>query len=118
MTTTAAPSNLIVKFDTLTDTSSFSPPSAGPLDAGATGISFTLQIIARADPLISGGLQSTVIGSDPGQINNVTSQDLANVIAQYFSDKSILVPSTDGAGGSGRNIRSMKLIVNVVDPGA
>ena len=116
--TTAAPSDLIVKFDTPTDTSTVHVLSTGSLTTGETGIGFNLQIVEKGeDPLGDGSIGSTIIGSGATQINTVTSQDLANLITQYFGDKSILVPASDGAGGSGRNIRSMKLIVNV-DPGA
>jgi hypothetical protein len=120
--TTTAPSDLIVKFDALTDqtttvtlgaTTSYSPTTLSP---GETGISFNLQIVEKGQSdLAAGSVGSTVVGSNGDQINTVTSKELAYVIARYFSDKSILTEG-DG-GGNGRNIRSMKLIVNV-DPTA
>jgi hypothetical protein len=118
MATTAAPADIIVKFDTPTNTSAFPAIATGTLDTSGTGISFNLQIVEKADdPLGDGSIGSTIIGSGATQINTVTSQELANMIAQYFLDKTILTSASDGAGGTGRNIRSMKLIVNV-DPSA
>jgi len=118
MTTTTAPSDLIVKFDTTTDTTTLPTIGSSTLASGATGILFNLQIVEKPaeDPLAAGSIGSTVIGSAAGQINTTTSLDLANLITQYFADKSILsIPAS--AGAAGRNIRSMKLIVNV-DPTA
>lgn len=122
MTTTTAPSDLIVKFDALTDqttavtlaaATSYSPTT---LNQGATGISFNLQIVEKGQTaLTTGSVGSTVVGSAGTQINIVTAKELAYVIARYFSDKSILTEAI--ADGTGRNIRSMKLIVNV-DPTA
>ena len=123
MTTTTAPSDLIVKFDALTDqtttvtlaaATSYSPTT---LNQGATGISFNLQIVEKGQTaLTTGSVGSTVVGSAGTQINSVTAKELAYVIARYFSDKSILTEAAF-ANGDGRNIRSMKLIVNV-DPTA
>ena len=123
MTTTTAPSDLIVKFDALTDqTTTVTLSSAGSsyspttLNQGAAGISFNLQIVEKGQTaLTTGSVGSTVVGSAGTQINTVTAKELAYVIARYFSDKSILTEAV--ADGTGRNIRSMKLIVNV-DPTA
>jgi len=57
-----------------------------------------------------------VVGSGSDEINSTTSQDLANIITRYFDDKAIMSAATD-ATGTGRNIRSMKLIVDI-DPSA
>lgn len=114
--TTTAPSDLIVKFDTPTDTSTLHTLGSTDLVAGYTGIDFNLQIVEKSNQnLEAGKVGSTVVGSD--KINTTTSQDLANVIARFFVNENILTEATDGVGGSGRNIRSMKLIVNV-DPTA
>lgn len=110
---TSPPSDLIVKFDSVTDASTFPSITTTALTSG-TGINFNLQIIEKGikvlgtDPSTVG---STKVGSDTDEINNITSQELANLITQYFSDKSILA----AAAGTGSNIRSMKLIVNI-DP--
>lgn len=116
---TISPSDLIVKFDAVTDQSTiFAVTTGGTLDAGETGISFNLQVVEKGinsavHPLQPNIVGSEVVGSGTNQINTVTSQDLANLISQYFSDKGILNAAIDGTGGTGRNIRSMKLIVNV-----
>jgi hypothetical protein len=110
------PSDLIVKFNTPTDTSTLHTLGSTALVNGYTGIDFNLQIVEKSNQnLGSGTVGSTVVGSN--KINNTTSQELANVIARYFANENILTEATNGVGGAGRNIRSMKLIVNV-DPTA
>ena len=117
MTTTSPPSDLIVKFDTPTNQDTiYAVTTGGSLATGETGIAFNLQIVEKPeDTIVSGGISSSVIGSASDEINTTTSQQLANLISKYFSDKSILQAAA--ADGTGRNIRSMKLIVNV-DPTA
>lgn len=118
--TTTAPGDIIAKFNTPTDQSTLHTLSTGSLALGETGISFNLQIIEKglsAVAIVPLTVSTSVIGTGEDQFNPATSQELANVIAQYLSDKSILTAASNGAGGSGRNIRSMKLIVNV-DPTA
>lgn len=113
----AAPSDLIVKFDTPTDQSTLHTFTSGVLPPEAVGISFNLQIVEKGKAGLGASLVgSSVIGSAEDSINSATSQELANMITKYFSDKSILTPALD-ASGTDRNIRSMKLIVNV-DPTA
>jgi len=117
MAAASPPSDLIVKFDTPSNQDTIYTLTAGTLDAARTGIAFNLQIVEKGDDnLETDGISSTVIGSTSDRINTTTSQELANLISKYFSDKSILQPAT-AASGTGRNIRSMKLIVNV-DPNA
>ena len=116
MAAATAPSDLIVKFDASTDTTTTFTLGSTALTSGENGISFNLQIIEKGqDALATGSVGSTVVGSGTTEINTLTSKELAYVIARYFADKGVLIPGN--AAGVGRNIRSMKLIVNV-DPTA
>lgn len=110
------PSDLIVKFDILTDPVTVVTLTTDALSVGESGISFNLQIIEKGElDLTAGSIGSTVVGNSTDKINTVTAQELAYLITRYFSDKTILAPGD--ATGAGRNIRSLKLIVNI-DPSA
>lgn len=114
MASTDPPTDLIVKFNTPTDGTTEVPAiTSGTLTSGI-GINFNLQIVEKGwNSMAIGNVVTTVIGSSDTEFNTVTSQELANLITKYLSDKSIL----SAAAGTGSNIRSMKLIVNV-DPTA
>ncbi len=133
MTTTAF-SDLIFKFDAVTDASEIesnivqaggdnSPlaldASGGVHGPGAHGISFNLQIVEKGNPASSStNFESSIVGTVANEIDNETSKALANLITKFFALKSILrISETTAATGVGRNIRSMKLIVNI-DPTA
>ena len=113
-----APTFQIFKFDTVTTTDTIHAITTAALTSpGETGIKFNLQIVEKGSAALSASSAgSTVVGSGTNKINSTTSQDLANIITRYFDDKDIISAATDAAG-AGRNIRSMKLIVDI-DPSA
>lgn len=120
MTTTAF-SDVIYKFDT--------PTTAGTVPTITTttlyqnthsDIDFNLQIVEKGNKAASStNFASSSVGSATNQIDDDVSQDLANIITAVLVDRSILTINlsnvVSGVVGSGRNIRSMKLIINV-DP--
>ena len=115
------PSDLIVKFDAVT-TSSTTEYSLGstPLSGLELDINLNLQIVEKG-PLPSTGpstVGSTVVGTGSGEFNTDNCKELANIITRYFVNKNILHGATDSDTNPSTtvpNIRSMKLIVNV-DP--
>jgi len=118
MTTTTAFSDVVYKFSTPTNTDTLVTSASSSLTTiDHTGIDFNLQIVEKGNrALASTNYGSSIVGSGPTEIGSDITQALANVITMVFVEKSILTAATDNAG-SGRNIRSMKLIVNV-DPNA
>ena len=115
-----APTFQIFKFDTVTTTDTVHAiPAATALNSpGGTGIKFNLQIVEKGSAALSASSAcSTVVGNSSDEINSTTSQDLANIITRYFKDKGIMSATTDANGDVTRNIRSMKLIVDI-DPSA
>lgn len=62
---TVSPSDLIVKFDAVTDTTTPVPTiSAGSLTAGESGILFNLQVVEKGIPSAVHPLQTNIVGSD------------------------------------------------------
>ena len=111
------PSNQIFKFDIETNTTALPTVFPALSTPGETGIPFNLQIVEKFAPGTPFGSQvigSTVVGMDV--INDDVAVDIANLITSYFADHAILTSATDSEG-TNRNVRSMKLIVNV-DPTA
>lgn len=114
-----APTFQIFKFDTVTTTDTVHAITTNALSSPTeTGIKFNLQIVEKGSAALSASSAgSTVVGNSSDEINSTTSQDLANIITRYFKDKSIMSATTDANGDVTRNIRSMKLIVDI-DPSA
>lgn len=119
MTSTAF-SDVVYKFNTPTTAGAVPTITTTNLFQNThTDIGFNLQIVEKGDQAASStNFASSSVGSAATQIDDDVSQDLANIITAVLVDRSILtinLSSTSTGPNPGRNIRSMKLIINV-DP--
>lgn len=120
MTTTAF-SDVIYKFSTPTTAGTVPTISTTTLFANThDNIDFNLQIVEKGNhSASSNNFSSTSVGPASNQFDDDVSRELANIITAVLNDKALMTINltnvVPGVVGSGRNIRSMKLVINI-DP--